>query len=345
MKYRALVFLGLSVAFNVAATAQPKVVTELFSNINCGNCRLADDKYASYLSTVSGVVLICSHNSNTDPTDLFFVDGKPSTTNRDALYSAGSGLNDPTTFIDGYFAGSGGASESSWEQLTTASLAQPLTPIVVTKSVGTDGIITINFSVSSPNVVKVCVMLTESNIVYHNTLAYGAMPGDLWNNIFRIMLPTATGSTPFSGPKAFSVTYDPSLHANWNTDNMTAVIFVQQTTATDNSQSHPIEALGTISLAVTGAVSGNSQSSAHLRINANPTPQLSHIGFEIPESGRVRITLADMLGRSVHTLVDGTMPVGQSSIEIEGAPLPSGCYFVRMSVDGTEVDHAKVIVE
>ena len=343
MKFRALLLFGLSLTCIPSAQAQPKALAELFSNTDCANCRTPDDQFTSYLSSHPDVVAIIYHNNSPSPTDVFYLAGKPSTTSRNVFYSGGAGLSDPTTFIDGYFSGSGQLSEPQWETVTNAS--PPLTPIAVTKSVNTDGIITINFTAIAQNLANVFVALKESNIIYHNTGLYGAMPGDLWNNIFRIMLPTATGSAQFSGPKTFAVTYDPSLNPDWITDNMAAVVFVQDATVFDTKHSYPIEALGTISLGGGNAVSANSQSSAHLRITANPTARLSQICFEIPEVSRVRITLADVLGRSVQTLVDGSMPSGQSSIEIEGTPISSGCYFVRMFVDGTEVDRAKVIVE
>ena len=215
-------------------------------------------------------------------------------------------------------------------------------------SVDAQGVITINFTVTgtSGKQVNAYVALKESHILYHNTEAYGATPGDLWNDIFRTMLPSPTGSDPFplSGSKDISVTYDPSAHPTWNVQNMTAVIIVQD--ASPSSQnSYQVEALGVLPLVGTGSVAGTYTPTTHLMISGNPVINQSHIGFELAEPASVRITLCDMLGHDVETLAEGMMPAGQTSIEMSAGSLPSGCYIARMLVDGQEVDHAKLIIE
>ena len=56
---------------------------------------------------------------------------------------------------------------------------------------------------------------------------------------------------------------------------------------------------------------------------------------------RVRMTVHDMLGRRVATLVDGVMPAGTHSVRFDASGLPSGVYLVRLEAGG-EVMTSKV---
>lgn len=333
----------VSTASQRAVAQQPTVLAELFTNVDCSNCRIPDDKYTTYVAAHPGIVQINYHNSSPDATDVFYLDSSPASGDRDGFYHGGTaGLSDPTTFIDGFFAGSG-QTEAQWENVSTSSLAQPLTPITITKTVNAGDSITLSFSVSSQNAVKVFVALVESGIVYQNSKQYGSPTNNIWNSVFRMMLPTANGSPVFTGGKSFSIIYDKNAHA-WVADNMMAVVFVQASTASDNQQSHAIESIGTISLGGNSAVATDTHATVHLRIVANPTPRLSRIGVELQQPAHVRIVMSDMLGRPVETFADMTMPAGSTAIEVVN-PVPAGCYLIRMFVDGQPVDYAKVVVE
>ena len=323
--------------------AQPKVLSELFSNFNCGNCRVPDSTYEAYAALNPGIVLISYHNEITDPKDSFFLASKSSTTQRSGnFYNITA---DPTAVIDGFGSAS---SEGTWEGNTTTALQFSLPVITPTMSVDAQGIITVNFTVTgtSGKQVNAYVALKESHIFYHNTEAYGATSGDLWNDIFRTMLPKPTGSDAFalSGSQNFSYTYDPSTHPTWNVQNMTAVVIVQDASPS-SPNSYQVEALGVLPLGGAGGVADAHTPTTHLMISGNPVVHQSHIGFELAQPASVRITLCDMLGREVETLAEGMMPSGETSIEMNGGSLPSGCYMARMFVGGQEVDHAKLIVE
>src|SRR5580692_10189220 len=38
----------------ISALAQPRVLAELFRNVNCGNCQQADDEYTTYMASNPG---------------------------------------------------------------------------------------------------------------------------------------------------------------------------------------------------------------------------------------------------------------------------------------------------
>ncbi len=74
----------------------------------------------------------------------------------------------------------------------------------------------------------------------------------------------------------------------------------------------------------------------------------SALDFDLPRPGRVVLTVHDLKGARVATLVDADLPAGGQSrtwrgLDDGGAPVPSGVYFVRLSV-GEEVRTVKVIM-
>ncbi|HEY6191338.1 MAG TPA: FlgD immunoglobulin-like domain containing protein, partial [Bacteroidota bacterium] len=64
----------------------------------------------------------------------------------------------------------------------------------------------------------------------------------------------------------------------------------------------------------------------------NPTTQIK---FDLPEASQVRLSVFNVLGQEVATLVNGVMGAGYQSVEWnssdhQGVPLPSGVYFYRL---------------
>ena len=329
----------------MTALAQPTALAELFCNINCSNCTTPDNTYDKYLSSHPDVALIKYHNSTTDPQDPFYTFSKPASQDRDVLYGGSGGQNDPSASIDGITAGS---EESQWESYTNLSLAHPLPGITSSVSQGPNGIDTISFTVTGSSSIQVVayVAIKESQIYYVNSEGYGRPPGDLWNDVFRTMLPTPTGSTPFSfsGTHRFSVIYDPSQYLySGNEQNMTAVVFVQDQKSTSGNN-YQVEAIDTIPLAPTAGVIATTTPTNRLILPANPLSAQSEFSFSLVAAGDVQLSLFDLLGRQVRTLVSGMMPSGQTTVNMTGASLAPGCYIARLVVNGQDADHAKFIV-
>ena len=77
-------FLVLNSALPVAALAQtPTVLAELFRNIDCGNCQVADNSFEAYVKSHPGVVLINYNNSTPNPNDPFYLASSPASHDRD----------------------------------------------------------------------------------------------------------------------------------------------------------------------------------------------------------------------------------------------------------------------
>ena len=63
----------------------------------------------------------------------------------------------------------------------------------------------------------------------------------------------------------------------------------------------------------------------------NPFNARTLIRFSVPETGRVKLDLFDMLGRRVATLANKTFTAGEHSVSFDGSNLASGIYFARLS--------------
>ena len=64
----------------------------------------------------------------------------------------------------------------------------------------------------------------------------------------------------------------------------------------------------------------------------NPFNPQTVVPFSVAATARVRITVFDMLGREVVTLVDGRYEGGLYEAVFDGSALPSGMYLVRANV-------------
>lgn len=79
---------------------------------------------------------------------------------------------------------------------------------------------------------------------------------------------------------------------------------------------------------------------------ARPNPFTSSTGFTVslPRSAAVEVSVHDVAGRRVATLMDGVWPAGAHDIEWRGAGLPDGLYFVRLTVEGRVLSSRVVLL-
>ena len=69
----------------------------------------------------------------------------------------------------------------------------------------------------------------------------------------------------------------------------------------------------------------------------NPFNPVTFIGFDVPGRGHVTLTVFDLLGRKVATLVDEVKPVGSYAVPFNAIGLASGIYFYRMQAQAAQV--------
>ena len=76
----------------------------------------------------------------------------------------------------------------------------------------------------------------------------------------------------------------------------------------------------------------------------NPVSARTTIGFELPVAQDVTLTVYDVLGREVATLVEGVRQAGPQSVEFDVSSLPSGVYVYRLEAGATQLTERMTIV-
>lgn len=77
----------------------------------------------------------------------------------------------------------------------------------------------------------------------------------------------------------------------------------------------------------------------------NPFNPRTVIGFQLPVSGEMRLTVYDLLGRRVTVLIDGMMPAGAHSIPFDASNLASGVYVYRLEAGGRLINRKMTVVK
>ena len=75
----------------------------------------------------------------------------------------------------------------------------------------------------------------------------------------------------------------------------------------------------------------------------NPFNPVTNIQYFLPVQSHVRVTVYDMLGREIETLVNGMESPGYKSVRFDGSSLPSGVYFYRLEA-GKFTDVRKLLL-
>lgn len=77
----------------------------------------------------------------------------------------------------------------------------------------------------------------------------------------------------------------------------------------------------------------------------NPFNPTTSIAFSLPQSVQVNLTVFDVLGRRVATLVSGQMPAGQHQVQFEASSLPSGMYLYRLSTPAGSITQKMMLLK
>jgi hypothetical protein len=75
----------------------------------------------------------------------------------------------------------------------------------------------------------------------------------------------------------------------------------------------------------------------------NPFNPTTTISYDLPAGGHVKLTIFDMLGRDIATLVDGRMEAGAHQVSFDASRLASGVYFYQLQT-GTFVASKKLVL-
>ena len=82
-----------------------------------------------------------------------------------------------------------------------------------------------------------------------------------------------------------------------------------------------------------------------LAIRPNPFNAICLIEYELGESGPMQLSIYDLLGRRVETLVDGDGRTGKHSIAFDATHLPSGSYIVVLRTPTLVITHGLVLMK
>jgi hypothetical protein len=340
-------FLFLAVS-GIPMSLQAQVIAEAFRNDDCTNCRTPDDGYESFLASHPeyGVNIVYLHNNSPDPYDPFFSAASADVSARTSFYNVSS---DPILIINGVNAG---ANLSDWKTITTEAAKQSATPekLVLSSLVNKNGTLAIKVSItgSRPGTsVKLNVMIIESGIVYTNTGSYGSLPNNIWNNIFRMMLPSSNGSDPFvlSHDTSFVYTFDPT-GKNWNLANLRVVAFLQDTkTGTNGTHSIYGNAATTNGFFQSAVNDYRDQGTSVGILSANPFSSSTRIPLHLQKLSYVKAIVYNSLGMQVATLADQT--IGEQDVELGFYPhdLSSGVYYIHVIIDGMPVAIRPVVYQ
>ncbi len=76
----------------------------------------------------------------------------------------------------------------------------------------------------------------------------------------------------------------------------------------------------------------------------NPFNPVTNISFELAGNSQVNITVYDLLGNEVATLVNGVKSSGIHTVAFDGSNLSSGMYVYKMSIDGQTVQTKRMML-
>lgn len=68
-----------------------------------------------------------------------------------------------------------------------------------------------------------------------------------------------------------------------------------------------------------------------IKLSSNPASASSTLSYNLPESGDVKVSMMDNLGREVKMLQNGFVPAGSNVIPIDPSTLANGTYLIRVS--------------
>ena len=77
----------------------------------------------------------------------------------------------------------------------------------------------------------------------------------------------------------------------------------------------------------------------------NPFNAMTTISFDLSEPGPVRLSVYNMIGQKISTLVDGALERGRHTVQFNGGQCASGAYLYRLEADGQVVQKQMLLTK
>jgi len=76
----------------------------------------------------------------------------------------------------------------------------------------------------------------------------------------------------------------------------------------------------------------------------NPFNPTTNINYTVGMTSVVSISVYDMTGKEVAVLLNESKPAGRYSVEFNAANMPSGVYFYKLTVNGSQSIEKKMVL-
>ena len=77
----------------------------------------------------------------------------------------------------------------------------------------------------------------------------------------------------------------------------------------------------------------------------NPFNPSTTISYQLPNANRVKLSVYDMLGREIQTLVNEYQNAGQHTVRFDAQQLPSGVYFYNINAGNFQATRKMLLIE
>ncbi|MEI8134987.1 MAG: Omp28-related outer membrane protein [bacterium] len=337
-----LLFVAISGVFTLPLHAQ--LLVESFRNMDCAPCKTNDIPFEAYLKAHPEfkVNLVYIHNNIGDTHDPFYLATQTDALYRQNIYKVSS---DPSVFVSGYKTD---PNVDAWKQYTSAAFTNVHYGTTVTVGASADKSDKIHITMhvegsSSGKQVKPYIMLVESGISYHNNdVNYGNPENDIWDNVFRGMIPAKDGdvATVITGAKDYAYDYDVS-GKGFNLANCKVIAFLQEVTTQTDAVSRNIIGMSSSAVATAGVEDAVAEESRLGLPLSNPAVRSVTIPFQISHPSTVRIVAIDILGNEVE-LLNEFVSNTKSHITFTPRSQVATMYTLRMYANGKAVGTQKV---
>ncbi len=190
------------------------------------------------------------------------------------------------------------------------------------------------------------IALTESEIDY-------AAPNgiNIHEHVFRRFVPDTAGtvivfSAPY--PDTMTVTLPFTVEPDWIETHVDLVAFLQEQVSRQIDQGAKVGVLD-LQVGISEEPAPAPAASRLLPVSPNPFSPGAEIRFEVARTGPIEITVHDVQGRLVRTLVDAVHEAGSRAIawdgrDDSGRDAGSGIYFLRLATAGSSSIQKAVLV-